>query len=93
VTTYRKKPVEVEAWDVGWLLRLADHSPHFIPQPVMAAYTADPPTVTFHRTHLLVETLEGTMRAEPDDMLIQGIAGELYPCKPDIFAATYEEAS
>jgi hypothetical protein len=33
---------------------------------------------------------EGVMRAEPDDWIIHGIKGELYPCKPDIFAATYE---
>jgi hypothetical protein len=30
------------------------------------------------------------MRAEPDDYLICGVQGELYPCKPDIFRATYE---
>lgn len=37
-----------------------------------------------------VHTLEGTMRMEPGDWLITGIKGEKYPCKPDIFAATYE---
>ncbi len=35
-------------------------------------------------------TLEGVMRAEPFDMIIKGVKGEVYPCKPDIFAATYE---
>lgn len=38
----------------------------------------------------LIPTLEGTMRFERGDMLITGVAGEIYPCKPDIFAATYE---
>lgn len=37
-----------------------------------------------------IETLEGTMVAEPGDWIITGINGERYPCKPDIFAATYE---
>ncbi len=37
-----------------------------------------------------IGTLEGTHRADPDDWIIQGIKGELYPCKPDIFEATYE---
>jgi hypothetical protein len=37
-----------------------------------------------------VPTLEGTMRANPGDWIIQGVNGEFYPCKPDIFAATYE---
>lgn len=39
---------------------------------------------------LLIGTLEGTMRAEPGDWIITGVQGEQYPCKPDIFAATYE---
>ena len=37
-----------------------------------------------------VRTLEGTMYASIDDWIIMGIKGELYPCKPDIFEATYE---
>jgi hypothetical protein len=39
-----------------------------------------------------ITTLEGTMRADPGDWVIRGVKGELYPCKPDIFAATYEPA-
>ena len=39
----------------------------------------------------LIETLEGTMRAEVGDWIITGVKGERYPCKPDIFAATYDE--
>lgn len=37
-----------------------------------------------------IETLEGTMRADVGDWIITGVKGERYPCKPDIFAATYE---
>jgi hypothetical protein len=37
-----------------------------------------------------IETLGGTMRADLGDWIIRGVKGELYPCKPDIFAATYE---
>ena len=39
---------------------------------------------------LSIETLEGTMEARVGDWIIKGIKGEFYPCKPDIFAATYE---
>ena len=39
-----------------------------------------------------IPTLEGVMKAKPGDWIIRGIKGELYPCKPDIFAATYEPA-
>jgi hypothetical protein len=37
-----------------------------------------------------IHTLEGVMEAVPGDWIIRGVKGELYPCKPDIFAATYE---
>lgn len=38
-----------------------------------------------------IETLEGKMRVSPGDWIITGVIGEKYSCKPDIFAATYEE--
>lgn len=40
--------------------------------------------------YLNIRTLEGQMRADPGDWIIRGVKGEFYPCKPDIFAATYE---
>lgn len=45
-----------------------------------------------HGDHLFVGTLEGMHRADPGDWIIRGVKGELYPCKPDIFAATYDPA-
>lgn len=42
--------------------------------------------------HLVITTLEGNHLARPGDFIIKGVAGEFYPCKPDIFAATYEVA-
>ena len=39
---------------------------------------------------LLLTTLEGTLEASPGDWIIRGIKGEYYPCKPDIFEATYD---
>lgn len=44
-------------------------------------------------TLLLIPTLEGEMTAKPGDWIIRGVQGEFYPCKPDIFAATYESAA
>lgn len=40
---------------------------------------------------LVIETLEGAHRQDAQDFTIKGVAGEFYPCKPDIFSATYEE--
>ena len=45
-----------------------------------------------NRTGLLIHTLEGTLHASIGDMIIKGVQGEFYACKPDIFAATYEDA-
>ena len=39
---------------------------------------------------IAIKTLEGVMRADPGDWIIEGVNGELYPCKPDIFAKSYE---
>lgn len=45
-----------------------------------------------HGDALLIDTLEGVMTAQPGDYVIKGVQGEFYPCKPDIFEATYEPA-
>lgn len=39
---------------------------------------------------ILIRTLEGVMSAKPGDYIVQGVAGEFYPCKPDFFEATYD---
>jgi hypothetical protein len=44
----------------------------------------------FRQGELIVATLEGPLRAAPGDWIIKGVKGEFYPCKPDIFAATYD---
>lgn len=48
--------------------------------------------ITVHADHLDIGTLEGTMRADLGDFIIQGVKGEIYPCKPEIFAELYEPA-
>lgn len=56
-------------------------------------YRKKPVIVTAYQTdkELLIETLEGTMKADIGDFIITGVRGEKYPCKPDIFYATYDE--
>ncbi len=41
--------------------------------------------------NIIIKTLEGDMRADRNDWIIQGVNGEFYPCKPDIFEKTYEK--
>ena len=57
-------------------------------------YRKKPVVIEAYQTdkELDIETLEGTMRASVGDYIITGVNGEQYPCKPDIFAKTYEPA-
>lgn len=93
---YRKKPIVVEAW--RWLYNAEQES---MPSWIEDALAKVWPEVgaIFYATPavgdglLRIQTLEGVMTAEQGDYIIQGIKGELYPCKPDIFEATYDEAN
>ena len=86
---FRKKPVVIDAWCVNDLItdqRLGRALPEDIEQMIALG------VIQLEQTGLSVLTKEGRMRGNANDMLIRGGAGEFYPCKPDIFAATYEEA-
>ena len=87
---YRKKPVEVFAieWTGDNLQEVID----FIGLHESAhKWTWEEYKKIVATQGLKIFTLEGTMMAEVGDMFIKGVAGEFYPCKPDIFAETYEE--
>lgn len=78
---FRKKPVEIEA-----MLYTGDNW-------VEIAKWLRESDVRIGREHTgkaSIPTLEGTMYASPGDWIIRGVQGEFYPCKPDIFAETYE---
>jgi len=90
VAKYRKKPVIIEAIQLNWFNwdkvlqfagvgRLEDGRPEgHVPEDGSS------------NCGLLIPTLEGVMLVIEGDWIIRGIKGELYPCKPDIFEATYE---
>jgi len=86
---YRKKPVVIEA--VRWYGKLTDGTewPEWFRDEVGYGIRVDANTV-YPNMVLVIVTLEGDMRANPGDYIIRGIKGEVYPCKPDIFEATYE---
>jgi len=82
---YRKKPVVIEAFKwTGGPNQIED------PEWIIAAIKKGIVTFSNDPFGMLIETLEGTHRANPGDFIIQGIQGEIYPCKPDIFEQTYE---
>lgn len=99
---YTKRPVTIEAVQVRGL-QLGEIITYFVDQSIMLAnwcggvshmmtseyekaYT-DAPVIG---PHIMIPTLEGSMAARPGDYIIKGVAGEFYPCRADIFAATYD---
>lgn len=86
---YRKKPVAVNAWPWEPELSVAEY-----PDWLKTALGDKKVEVVFgdNTAYLRIHTLEGDYYASPGDYIIQGVAGELYPCKPDIFGRTYEPA-
>lgn len=79
---YRKKPVVIEAVRIPYAT---------VPNWLSAAL-AKGDVWSDGNKGLRIKTLEGVMHASPGDYIIQGVKGEIYPCKPDIFDATYELA-
>ena len=84
---YRKKPVVIEAlqWTGGNLIDCKN----FIGDSFIS-HTAERHASGSNK--ILIRTLEGQHIASQGDWIIKGVQGEFYPCKPDIFAATYEKA-
>ena len=82
---YRKKPVVVEASQ--WF-RKGDH-PHVVRNEIDGQRTCEHCGKVL-LDHGRIATLEGTHIVCPGDFVITGIKNEHYPCKPDIFEATYE---
>lgn len=78
---YRKRPVVIEAerYDGSGIV------PMLVGYPL--ATEIEHPRDGYRLT---IATPEGVMEARPGDWIIKGIKGEFYPCKPDVFAATYE---
>lgn len=77
-----KRPIEVEAWQVG----SSELAPQWLSDAIM---TADVRAVDNRTDCFDILTLEGVMRAFPGSWIIRGAKGELYPCRVDIFAETY----
>lgn len=92
---YRKKPVVIEAFKYDKDL-IGTQSKGFEPEWIAEAFESG---ILHYRAgqsqtewDLFAETLEGELKVSIGDYIIRGVKGEIYPCKPDIFEATYELA-
>ena len=98
---FRKKPVVIEAVQLRWdtwgqmclhadVGQLAEAKPEGCYIDPATGKDSDVPVGSDHEIGLRIPTLEGLMIARQNDWVIRGVKGEFYPCKPDIFEATYE---
>jgi hypothetical protein len=84
VTRYRKRPVEVEA--IQWTGKNTDEVAAFLGADLLGQERSmDGP--------LIVRTQNGPVTVTRGEWLIRGVQGEHYPCRPDVFEATYEIAA
>lgn len=79
---FRKKPVVIEAY------QYTQTGDNYRPDWFQSRVTTR--TIDTYPDHFMVQTLEGAMRGDIGDWCIKGIKGEVYPCRADIFEATYE---
>lgn len=85
---FRKLPLEIEAWQFNGEERYA--WPDWLKGHLTVVFRCDDRGNT---ALIEIPTLEGTMTADRGDWIIKGTAGEIYPCKPDIFVTIYEPAN
>lgn len=94
MSKYRKKPVVIDAFRFG-----IDPKPDWFLEAILngvaKCHTSGECSGRYKDIELwcTIETLEGTHQVNWSDYIIKGIKGELYPCKPDIFEATYEKVT
>ena len=94
---YRKKPIVIEAFQMT-KERRQDNSewPDWLNQawnkawPELGAVSCEDYPNSNGKDRLVISTLEGVLYCGWNDYIIQGVKGELYACKPDIFEQTYE---
>ena len=95
---YRKKPIVVEAFKLFYIPGYHLTKDHLTKLPnwfqkAIDKFSGERGSVFCHANgYLVVSTSEGLLEITPGDYVIQDIEGELYPCKPDIFEASYEPA-
>ena len=90
---YRKKPVVIEAMTFDELIVYGLNNTDNIVNAMPWSFEINGRAITHENDACyIIETLEGNHNMTPDDMLIVGVKGEIYPCKIDIFHMTYEEA-
>lgn len=83
IKAYCKKPIQIKAAQWDGSLQSAQEIQNWV--------CDNKASMSYFGGILTIMTLEGAMKVSPGDYVIQGVKGEFYPCKPDVFRETYEE--
>ena len=86
---YRKKPIVIEA--IKWDGRMETLAKIQKLNTLNRDLSIEEDFIEVDKKSLMIDTLEGVHEGKIGDWIIQGVSGELYPCKPDIFEMTYEK--
>ena len=86
VRSFRKKPIVIKAWQFDEIAAAG-----YSDLEAWCGGSVKGTALPVRERVIHIQTLEGEMEGKVGDWIICGIKGEFYPCKPDIFAATYEK--
>jgi hypothetical protein len=86
---FRKKPVEIEAFEF-YVDPIPDWFMNKVSSNDITLRNCDYKRYSIDEAYCEIKTLEGIMRGDGGDYIIKGVEGEIYPCKPNIFNKTYD---
>lgn len=89
---FRKKPVVIEAFKF-YVDPMPDWFVDMVSANEITLFNCDYNRYSIDEAYCNIRTLEGIMKGNGGDYIIKGVQGEIYPCKPDIFEATYEKVA
>lgn len=87
---YRKKPVIINAFQLTWEVIVTKTLPDWIigSKNIKILFNEK----IKNSQYAIIDTIDGRMQANANDWIIQGVIGEIYPCKNEVFEKTYELA-
>ena len=91
IKTYEKLPTRVQAMKFEGYVTDIRKAKEWLGDKVLEVINPCP--TEWVKAELMIGTLEGPHKCSPGDYIIRGIAGEFYPCKPDIFEKLHKEVS
>ena len=85
---FRQTPLVVDAWKASELIRAARDNWRYLPPEIAEAYENG--GWVFYADHISIPAFDRALLADREDWIVRGVDGAFYPCKPEVFAKSYE---